>query len=87
MSDILASVVAVHGLGGHRLGTWTDKRTGCLWLRDSLPSELPNARIMSYGYDSKLRSRNVLGIMENAEGLLESLKSFRLLVSGGGFSY
>ncbi len=48
------SIVAIHGLGGHAFKTWTNT-DGHLWLRDSLPSHVPQARIMTYGYDSSLK--------------------------------
>jgi hypothetical protein len=69
------SIVAVHGLGGHALSTWTHESAKTLWLRDFLPKDIPNARIMTYGYDSKVwNSRSVVGIMENAEGFLMDLQ-------------
>ena len=51
-SNVYYSIVAVHGLCGDPFGTWTEKTSGKLWLRDFLPSQVPNTRIMSYGYDS-----------------------------------
>ena len=42
--------VAVHGLGGHPLKSFTDDETGCCWLRDLLPSDRPHCRVLSYGY-------------------------------------
>lgn len=47
-----SSLVAVHGLDGHRENTWTAEN-GVLWLRDHLPGVLPNARIFTYGYDGR----------------------------------
>jgi len=44
------SVFAIHGLGGDKFGTWTEN--GKLWLRDFLPTRLPEARIFTYGYNS-----------------------------------
>ena len=85
------SVVAVHGLGGHAMATWTHESTGKLWLRDFLPHTIPNARIMTFGYDSRVvGTRSVIGMMENANILLTqlgflrdsdkvSIKSFHLL--------
>jgi hypothetical protein len=39
----------VHGLNGHCEKTWN-------WLRDLLPHDLPNARILSWGYDANTHS-------------------------------
>ena len=72
------SIVAVHGLGGHALATWTHDSTGKLWLRDFLPRTIPNARIMTFGYDSRVvGSRSVIGMMENANSLLTQLSLLR----------
>jgi hypothetical protein len=45
----------VHGLNGHRDKTWT-AGNGVNWLRDLLPHDLPNARILSWGYDANTHS-------------------------------
>ena len=72
------SIVAVHGLGGHAMRTWTHAATEKLWLRDFLPLAIPNARIMTFGYDSRVvNSRSILGIMENANSLLTHLGNIR----------
>lgn len=46
----LHSIVAIHGLNGHRERTWTASN-GVNWLRDLVPSDIPKSRIMSYGYN------------------------------------
>ena len=67
------SIVAVHGLGGDWEKTWTDDN-GALWLRDFLPSQLPPARIMSYGYNSRTAfSKAVTDINDEAAMLLDRL--------------
>lgn len=48
------SIVAVHGLNGHREKTWT--KDDINWLRDFLPSDIPNARILTWGYDANTHS-------------------------------
>ncbi|KAI6080112.1 P-loop containing nucleoside triphosphate hydrolase protein, partial [Hypoxylon rubiginosum] len=44
-------IVAIHGLNGHREKTWTADN-GVHWLRDLLPDDLPNVRILTWGYDA-----------------------------------
>ncbi len=53
------SIVAVHGLDGHREKTWT-ANNGVMWLRELLPTEIPHARILTYGYDSRTYSSEQL---------------------------
>ncbi|OAA58654.1 hypothetical protein LEL_10876 [Akanthomyces lecanii RCEF 1005] len=48
---IVDSVVALHGLNGHREKTWTAEN-GTNWLRHLLPDDLPRARILCWGYDA-----------------------------------
>lgn len=66
------SIIAVHGLGGDAFNTWADG--GNIWLRDFLPGQIPNARIMSYGYNSAVAfSKSVAGIDEYPTDLLNRL--------------
>ncbi|KAJ5714223.1 uncharacterized protein N7483_011404 [Penicillium malachiteum] len=44
-------IVAVHGLGGHREKSWTTP-DGVNWLRSLLSQDIPNSRIMSWGYNA-----------------------------------
>jgi hypothetical protein len=51
----LVDIVAIHGLNGHYVNTWTtalEDGSQVNWLRDLLPKEVPNARIMSFSYNS-----------------------------------
>ena len=58
--------------------TWTHAVTGKLWLRDFLPLAIPNARIMTFGYDARVvDSRSIIGMMENANNLLTQLCIYR----------
>lgn len=43
------SIIIVHGPDGCEK-TWTASN-GTYWPRDLLPSDIPNARILSWGYD------------------------------------
>lgn len=53
------SIIAVHGLNGHQEETWTASN-GIMWLQQLLPAEIPRARILTYGYDSRTHSSEVL---------------------------
>ncbi|RAL65479.1 hypothetical protein DID88_001045 [Monilinia fructigena] len=47
-------IVAVVGLGTHAFGTFRSTSRGSheMWLRDFLPKDIPNTRILLYGYPS-----------------------------------
>ncbi|KAH9215120.1 hypothetical protein DL95DRAFT_501463, partial [Leptodontidium sp. 2 PMI_412] len=71
-------VVAIHGLNGHALNTWTDGTT--IWFRDLLPSLVPAAslRISSYGYSSEILSPGAKDqMLDFVLGLLSALETFR----------
>ncbi|EXM21692.1 hypothetical protein FOTG_10619 [Fusarium oxysporum f. sp. vasinfectum 25433] len=53
-NDCNIDFIAVCGLGGHALGSFKEKNGRFVWLRDALPSDIPNARILTYGYNSQL---------------------------------
>ncbi|KAF8542128.1 hypothetical protein BDD12DRAFT_428180 [Trichophaea hybrida] len=53
-SIILADVVAVTGLAGHAFGSWRNRNTYKMWLKDFLPEDVLGFRIMTYGYNSNL---------------------------------
>ena len=42
----------MHGLTGGREKTWTHPSADCFWPEQLLPADLPNARILTYGYDA-----------------------------------
>ncbi|KAI4104803.1 MAG: hypothetical protein L6R37_003076, partial [Teloschistes peruensis] len=70
---VLWTVIAIHGLGGDAFTTWTDQ-DGHMWLRDTLPRNLPHSKIWTYGYDSAVAwSGSVSGIQDFARDLLERL--------------
>lgn len=48
------SIVALAGLGGHALGSFKERRGTHVWLRDDLPFDFPGARVLIYGYDTKV---------------------------------
>ncbi|KAI9681249.1 MAG: hypothetical protein M1817_002531 [Caeruleum heppii] len=70
-------IVAVHGLNPtstehHAEATWT--ANGRLWLRDFLPAQLPQARILLFGYNANVAfESSVAGVRGQAENLLNRL--------------
>ena len=81
-SEKLIDVVAVHGLQGDAYKTW-EHENGSLWLQDFLPADLPEARIMTFGYDSTVAfSKSVANIEDKALELLNALSSERVPAPG-----
>jgi hypothetical protein len=74
----VCSIVAVHGLSGHRTESWSlsndsaakNKRT---WLKSQLPEEIPEAFVMTFGYDFDITTVSASGMTERALGLLGAL--------------
>ena len=62
---------------GTSFGTWTDPKTGQMWLRDFLPTDLPTARISTFGYDAAIFGRSVLKLGDVANNLLAGVRSIR----------
>ncbi|KAK5735516.1 hypothetical protein LTR17_008049 [Elasticomyces elasticus] len=77
----LIDVVFVHGLTGDRERTWTDPSSSCFWPQELLPSDLPNARIFTYGYDADVAhffsAASQSRIKDHANTLLGSLAHVR----------
>ena len=67
--------VAVHGLRGHPLKSFTDDETGCCWLRDLLPSDRPHCRVLSFGY-ANFDPEIPVSFYEIAKELLSALASY-----------
>ncbi|GFP53804.1 hypothetical protein TASIC1_0003018200 [Trichoderma asperellum] len=78
LRDIAVDIIAVTGLAGHAFGSWKSKKEPDMWLRDFLPEAIPNARILTYGYDTKLPgSQSEASIPDLSRRLLESIKTIR----------
>jgi hypothetical protein len=71
----------VHGLTGDREKTWTAKEAESSWPQALLPGKVPNARILTYGYDAypadwrSMVSENKIG--DHAMNLLTSINTYR----------
>ncbi|MCJ1467841.1 hypothetical protein MMC07_006466 [Pseudocyphellaria aurata] len=59
-TDPVLDIVAIHGLNGHREKTWTVGDVN--WLRDFLPADIPNARILTWGYDANTHSSTQISV-------------------------
>ncbi|KAK0708684.1 Alpha/Beta hydrolase protein [Lasiosphaeris hirsuta] len=74
-------IVAVHGLNGHYMNSWTAKsKTGktTMWLKDLLPEKLPGAHIMTFEYDATAAAgASPHGVRENAVKLIRALRDKR----------
>jgi hypothetical protein len=73
------SLIFMHGLNGHRERTWTASNGVC-WPRHLLPQDLPRARILSFGYDSRTHATENLSHQTfhgHAITLLQSLSLYR----------
>ena len=82
--DTAVDIVAVHGLNGKPLSTWTWEprwtlagSQSRLWLRDFLPKAIPGARIFTFGYDAAIRNNSTAAITEFALELLDSIMNER----------
>ncbi|MCJ1241961.1 hypothetical protein MMC14_009968 [Varicellaria rhodocarpa] len=67
-------VIAIHGLNGHCDKTWT-ATNGVHWLRDLLPTDIPNARTFCWGYDANTHGKRVShqSLHDHAEQLASDL--------------
>ena len=78
-TEIRADVVAITGLDGHAYGSWSGGDPKRMWLRDFLSKDLPNCRVMIYGYNSKLSDPGLHTIADFGRGLREELLRARRL--------
>ncbi|KZL75278.1 ankyrin repeat-containing protein [Colletotrichum tofieldiae] len=71
-------IIAVPGLGSHALGSWRAPDGDDVWLRDFLPRNIPNIRVLLYGYNTMLPSSRSKQSIEDLGGtLLEQIIAFR----------
>ena len=89
------SCIALSGLGAHAFGSWQARDSSFMWLRDKLPGDLPNARVLIYGYDTKLAgsqsfqtlndiAAKVYASLENLMENLDHRRSFIFIAHGLG---
>lgn len=67
-------VLAVSGLGSHPFGSFVHKEDGNMWLTKNLPRNVPTARVMIFGYESRLqKSTSLVQLDELASSLQGAL--------------
>lgn len=80
-TDHIVDIVFIHGLTGDREKTWTPRDATEPWPNTLLPSEIPTARVLTFGYDSYVVDwREVVSqnrIKDHAWNLLTSLATYR----------
>lgn len=78
----VVDICFIHGVNGGNVSTWTMKSESMYWPRDLLPKDIPDARILSFGYEAKLVdfwakvSQNSLG--QHADNLISALVGQRV---------
>lgn len=79
--DATVDIVFVHGLTGDRERTWTSPVNGVCWPRDLLPTVLPDARVLTFGYDAYVARKHgqiaQIDISHHANDLLNALANER----------
>jgi protein SERAC1 len=80
-SHACVDIVFIHGLTGDREQTWTHLDSLQPWPREILPALIPDARILTYGYDAYVlghrgpATRNRIG--DHARDFLNELVGYR----------
>jgi hypothetical protein len=82
--SVLNSIVAVHGLNGDAIKTWTSEPHGVCWLShpDFLPKYVKRARVLVWGYNAKIssltgRTASSDRILQHAQTLVAQLQADR----------
>jgi hypothetical protein len=72
-------VIAVTGLAGHAFGSWRNRETLQMWLKDFLPYDIPNLRVLTYGYDSSLvgTSRTDSSLLDYQRNFIQAIENAR----------
>ncbi|KAK8226888.1 hypothetical protein HDK77DRAFT_457329 [Phyllosticta capitalensis] len=58
-------VIALPGLGGHAFGSFKARKDDCMWLRDGLCESFPSARVLIYGYDTRLQNSSAFQSLQD----------------------
>ncbi|KAI1498142.1 hypothetical protein F5X99DRAFT_394690 [Biscogniauxia marginata] len=70
--------IGISGLASHPFGSWQPKGgdKSYMWIRDTLPHDMPSTRAIIYGYDTTLHNSNSFqSITDIAKSFAEQLES------------
>ncbi|KAI9889221.1 MAG: hypothetical protein M1814_005670 [Vezdaea aestivalis] len=76
----VVDIVFIHGLNGNRSAAWTAPGATAPWPQTLLPASIPQARIMTFGYDAdvvKWKAVSTNRIRNHATNLLIALSNHR----------
>jgi len=71
IEDHQLDILAVPGLGGHAFGSFVHGRDNHMWLADSLPYDMPAARVMTYGYETDIKNSTSFASLEDLASALQ----------------
>jgi len=73
-AQLRSGAVTSSKLGGDAITTWTHPKSKAFWLKDFLPQQIPDARIMTFGYNADVAfGQSTAEIIDHAKRLLASL--------------
>ncbi|KAH6656115.1 hypothetical protein BKA67DRAFT_676176 [Truncatella angustata] len=78
--DAKIDICFVHGITGNRDTTWTAPGRAIAWPPDFLPAKLPEARLLTFGYDAYIVQKTVASsnrLVDHAANLLNDLTNER----------
>ncbi|KAL2832430.1 hypothetical protein BDW59DRAFT_139230 [Aspergillus cavernicola] len=77
----MVDIVAIHGLNGDPFKSFTTEVSQNFWLKDLLPNDIPNCRVLTFSYPAsvvKLLGRPSSGtILEHTTTLVQELAADR----------
>ncbi|KAF3317477.1 hypothetical protein TWF173_011130 [Orbilia oligospora] len=82
-NDVKIDIVAISGLNSHAFGSWTScsgvPENDKMWLSDFISKDeiLKDCRVMTFGYDTKYRSKKQMWIEDHGDSFLTELDKAR----------